>query len=321
MPEKFAPARWRPAPASAGPATPLTVDVVHPVDGAGAEDVLVRPDGHVVTGVADGRIFAVNPDNGSYKLVADTGGRPLGIEQHPDGGLVVCDAARGLLYVSPEGDVRTLYDQDLTFTNNAAVAADGTIYFSDSTRRFTVDSWMGDVIEHQRTGRLLRRTPDGQVDVVADGFAFANGVALAPDESFVVVAQTSDYDLQRITLTGPDQGARTRFGGALPGFPDNIAMGDDGNVWIAIAAPRVPALDFLGPRHPAWRKLVWALPDALKPKEKPVIHVRALALDGSIAHDRFGRHPDFGNPTGVRRAGPHVWLGSLFHPAIARFTL
>ncbi|GAB3869917.1 hypothetical protein GCM10029964_003250 [Kibdelosporangium lantanae] len=205
MPEKFAPARWRPEPALTGPATPLVVDVVHHVDGAGAEDVLVRPDGRVVTGVADGRIFAVNPDNGSFELVADTSGRPLGIEQHPDGGLVVCDANLGLLYVSPDGDVRTLYDEGLTFTNNAAVAADGTIYFSDSSSRFGVAEWMGDVIEHQRTGRLLRRTPDGQVDVVADNFAFANGVALAPDESFVVVAQTSEYDLQRITLTGPDQ--------------------------------------------------------------------------------------------------------------------
>ncbi|MFD1049074.1 hypothetical protein ACFQ1S_27830 [Kibdelosporangium lantanae] len=37
--------------------------------------------------------------------------------------------------------------------------------------------------------------------------------------------------------------------------------------------------------------------------------------------DRFGRHPAFSNPTGVRQSGNHVWLGSLFHPAIARFSL
>ena len=74
---------------------------VIPVPGAGAEDVVVAtsgPDeGSVFTGTEDGAIFRVSPDGDRIDRVAHTGGRPLGIEFAPDGRLLVCDAARGLL--------------------------------------------------------------------------------------------------------------------------------------------------------------------------------------------------------------------------------
>ena len=78
---------------------------VHPVPSMGAEDVLVGPDGTVFTGTEDGAIWALDPATGSTRRVADTGGRPLGIELLPDGDLLVCDAKRGVLRVSP-GDRR-----------------------------------------------------------------------------------------------------------------------------------------------------------------------------------------------------------------------
>src|SRR5438874_13784381 len=69
------------------------------VGGTGPEDVLVDRDGLVVTGVADGRLLRVRPETGLVEGIADTGGRPLGIELLPDGRLLVCDARRGLLAV------------------------------------------------------------------------------------------------------------------------------------------------------------------------------------------------------------------------------
>ena len=56
---------------------------VHPVPSMGAEDVLVAPDGTVFTGTEDGAIWALDPATGSTRRVADTGGRPLGIELCP----------------------------------------------------------------------------------------------------------------------------------------------------------------------------------------------------------------------------------------------
>ncbi len=107
--------------------------------GLGPEDVVVDAAGQVFTGLADGRILRVLPADGSFAVVADTGGRPLGLELLPDGGLLVCDARRGLLRVDTgSGDVSVLAG-GFTFCNNAAVAPDGTVYFTASSARFGVD--------------------------------------------------------------------------------------------------------------------------------------------------------------------------------------
>ena len=67
---------------SAVPLPPLRVlDVV----GHGPEDVLVDLSGHIVTGVADGRLLRLSPDGRHIEVIADTGGRPLGLEWLPTG--------------------------------------------------------------------------------------------------------------------------------------------------------------------------------------------------------------------------------------------
>lgn len=316
------PVRWTP-PAVAPSTDPVAPSGLRVLDtsGHGTEDVVVTPDGRVVTGVADGRLLAVDPSSGRETLVADTGGRPLGVEVHPDGGLVVCDAVRGLLHVADDGAVTVLADGfegvRFVFCNNAAVGRDGTIWFSDSSTRFGIEHWRGDLIEHRPTGRLFRRDPDGSLTVLLDDLAFANGVALAADESFVVVAETGAYGLRRVWLTGGRAGTSEPFGTVLPGFPDNISTGDDGNVWVAIASPRDAALDLLLPRAPLLRTIVWALPQRLQPQPKRLIRVQAFSPAGELVHDVAGDHPRFGMPTGVRQVGDVVWLGSLESPTVA----
>src|SRR6266540_3313910 len=220
------PVVWQPpaipdrARASSGP-QPLPPVRRLEVDGAAPEDVVVDGAGRVVTGVDDGRLLRVGPD-GRVEVVADTGGRPLGIELLGDGRLLVCDARRGLLAVDPETSaVEVLVDrvagEPMRFCNNAAVAADGTVYFSDSSRRFGIDHWRADLLEHSGTGRLLRRDPNGEVEVLLDGLQFANGVALAPDESFVAVAETGAYRLTRLWLGGERAGERDLLVDDLPG--------------------------------------------------------------------------------------------------------
>ncbi len=179
--------------------------------GAKPEDVVFDAAGRLYAGVEDGRIWrwpAGFPDDGTAGLFADTHGRPLGLEADPrDDTLIVCDAYRGLLRVEENGHVRVLADsyggRRLKFTNNAAVAADGTVYFSDSSTRFRIEHYKQDLLEHRANGRIFRyRPPAAGLDLIADGLYFPNGVALAPDESFLLVAQTGGYDILRIPLTG-----------------------------------------------------------------------------------------------------------------------
>lgn len=299
------------------------LDVVQ-VNGRGPEDVVVDK-GHVFTGVDDGRILRLTPDGRRLDTIADTRGRPLGIEIHPDGRLLVCDAARGLLLVERvSGEVEVLVERGpgLRVCNNAAVAGDGTVYFTDSTNRFDLEYWKADLLEHRGTGRLLRRDPDGTVETVLDGLHFANGVALAPDESYVIVAQTGAYRLEKVYLTGERQGRSEALVDGLPGFPDNISTGSDGLVWIAMASPRILTLDLASQLHPALRKAIWALPEPLQVKEKRVVWVRAVdGVTGRTVHDFHDTRPDYHMVTGVREAEGTVYLGSLAERAIARFEI
>lgn len=291
--------------------------------GERAEDVVVAADGSLFTGVEDGRVHRVDPATRRVETVADTGGRPLGVEVLPDGRLLVCDAERGLLRVDPvSGAVDVLVDavegSRLVFCNNAAVAADGAVYVSDSSRHFSITSWRAEVLEHSCTGRLLRRDPDGTIDVLLDGMAFANGVALAPDESYVAVAETSAYRVTRYWLSGPWAGTSDVLVDNLPGFPDNLSTGADGLLWIALPSPRNALLDLVSPRNPLLRKAVWAMPERLQERlEGRTTWVMAIDGDGAVVHDLQAPGRAYPMVTGVRQHEGKLYLGSLAKGAIA----
>ncbi len=295
---------------------------VLPVPAMGAEDVVVAADGTVYTGTEDGTIWAVEPTTGNVRRVADTGGRPLGLELFDDGDLLVCDAQRGLLRVSPTtGAVVVLCDRvdgrAMKFCNNAAIGSDGTIWFSDSSLHFGVARWKDDFVQDTRTGRLVRRDPDGTITVVLTGLAFANGVALAADGSFVCVAQTRGRDVVRHWLTGPRAGERDTLVSDLPGYPDNISRGSDGLIWVTIASPIDPLVERLGSAPLALRKLVTKIPEALQPKPKHTIRVQAFDQAGARVHDLDIDHVGYHMVTGVREHGGRVWMGSLHEPSVA----
>lgn len=298
---------------------PLTVI---PVPGPGAEDVLVGGDGRVWTGTADGGLHVHDPGDGSVTTVTTTGGRPLGLEWLPDGRLLVCDALRGLLAVDPVGGrVETLATEadgrPLRFTNNAAVEADGTIWFTDSSDRWGIEDWKNDLIEYTRSGRLVRRTPDGRTTTAATGLDFANGVALSPDADAVYVAETGSRRIRRLDLSGGDPGPAGPWAEDLPGHPDNIALGSDGLVWVTIASPTDPTLALLQRGPALLRGLVLRAPEPLKPRPKRTARVIALDEQARMVHDLEFEATRWHLATGVREHRGRVWLGSLLEPAIA----
>jgi sugar lactone lactonase YvrE len=279
-------------------------------------------EGAVFTGTEDGSIFRVSHDGDRIERVARTGGRPLGLEIDPDGRLLVCDARRGLLRVDPSaGGVETVTDRvgglPMVFCNNAAIHTSGDVWFSDSSTRFGIDHWKDDLVQDTRTGRLLRLATDGTVEVVLDGLAFANGVALAADESFVAVAETGARTVVRRWLTGERAGARDYLCQDLPGYPDNIARGSDGLIWISIASPTDPVVERL--QHgPMWlRRQVTRIPEPLQPKPKRTVRVQAYDDSGLLVHDLDVPSGGYHMVTGVREHDGRVWVGSLHEAAVA----
>ncbi|WP_280266318.1 SMP-30/gluconolactonase/LRE family protein [Nocardia wallacei] len=289
---------------------------------AGPEDVVVAPDGRILTGVTDGSILAVDPKDGAVEQIAHTGGRPLGLHAEPDGSLLICDSERGLLRLdkphgTPEVLVAEVDGQRLTFASNVVADSDGTIYFSASTRRYSLDNYMGDFFEHSGTGRLFRRHPDGRVETLLDGLQFANGVVLAPDRSCVLVAETAAYRVARYRLTGPQAGTSDYLVENLPGFPDNMGLGSDGLAWVTLVTPRNPLLDRLLPMPGVLRRIVWAIPAALQPKPARTAWVQAFDFTGALVHDLQREGGDYALVTGVAERAGTLYLGSLVESAIA----
>ena len=293
-----------------------------PLGGRAPEDVLVDQDGRVYAGLEDGRVVRVSAPGAPVETVAELPGRPLGLEFLGPDELLVCASDAGLLAVAlADGRVRALVERvdgrPLLGCNNASVAGDGTIYFSESSTRFPVPRWREDLIEQTRTGRLYRRTPDGVVAELLDGLDFANGEALAADDSFVVVAETGSCRLQRVWLAGERAGHAEVFVADIGGHPDNVALGSDGLLWVAIAGPRAAALERVQRLPPAVRAIARRIPERLQPRPDPAIGVVAVDETGSVVHELRGALAGFEMLSAVREVGGTLWLGSLSSDALA----
>jgi sugar lactone lactonase YvrE len=248
--------------------------------------------------------------------VATVPGRPLGLEFLGPDEVVVCASDAGLLAVALDGGrVRTLADRHdgrpLRAVNNAAVAPDGTVYFSDSAELYTIAEWRTDLIRRTRGGRLLRREPDGTVAELLGGLEFANGVALAADGSYVAVAETATRRVRRVWLTGERQGRDEVLVDGLPGYPDNLSLGSDGLIWIALPSPRTRVLSAVQTLPGPVRALVSRVPERLQPQPRPTVAVVAVDDAGRPVHDLRGRIDGFRMLTGVRETGGRLWCGAL----------
>jgi sugar lactone lactonase YvrE len=323
---RIKPTRWTPptAPADAGRTSataPLVITRRLGTGGHGPEDVVFDAQGDVVTGLRDGSIVRLDPTTGARTVLANTGGRPLGLEAGADGSVLVCDHDRGLLRVRPDGGVELLVDsvdgQPLTFASNVVQSPEGTIWFTTSTSRWDLDQYEGDMLEHSCTGRLVSLDTDGTVTTLVRGLAFGNGLVLAPDASHLLFAETGRYRVSRHWLTGSRAGTTDVLIDSLPGFPDNMSLGSDGLLWVSLPAPRNTLLDRLLPLPGFLRMLVWNLPAALRPKPAPIAWVMAFDLDGRVVHDLRSDKASYGFVTSVAERDGLVVIGSLHEDDVA----
>jgi len=314
--------RWQPPQIDPLPDFGAAELTVVPVSGNAPEDVVVDAHGRIWTGVDDGRIVRISPA-GDTTVVGRTTGRPLGLAVAADGRLLICTSPGGLFAMAPDtGAVQPLVEQvdgrPLRFCSNVTEMPDGTIYFTESTSAFSYAHFKCAVLEARPRGGLFRRDPDGAVHTVLPELYFANGVTPTADGSALVIAETLSRRLIKYWLTGPRAGTVTTLRANLPGHPDNLSTGADGRIWVAMVSPVNAAAEWLAPRAPLLRKLLWRLPDRLQPQIKP--EVWAVAFDPDTGEPVAGlrtEHPSFGMVTGLVEADGRLWLGAIGAPAVA----
>lgn len=292
-------------------------------DGVGPEDVAVDALGRIYGGLHDGRIIRILPGGEQETFTLIQGGRPLGLHFDASGNLIVADAWKGLLSVSPEGDITVLTTEyggvPFAFTDDLDIATDGKIYFSDASDTYGQPDYRLDLLEARGHGRLLVYDPATKTtEQLLDGLYFANGIGLSQNEDFVLVNETGRYRVTRYWLKGENAGTSDVFIANLPGFPDGISANRAGIFWLAIPSPRNPLMDTIHPL-PWAKSLVSKLPTFLQPSAIPQGTVLALNEDGEVVqafHDSDGSKVYM--ITSAEQVGDTLYLGSLEAPQIVR---
>jgi gluconolactonase len=200
------------------------------------------PDGTLVcTSVADGALERVHLDDGRVERVAVVNGGANAAQLASDGGFVVTqnggidfekaglypdDAPEyrpvtpGIQRVDATGAVTYLADDGFLAPNDLVVAANGTLWFTDPHSYPPPPEPMG---------RVHTMDPDGSTRVVAEGFAYCNGIALEPDGMPVVVEAQG---LQRLHSDGREWIVESLGDASGDGF----CVDTEGRFYVAVTA-------------------------------------------------------------------------------------
>ncbi len=333
-PVPFEPVSWNPpdAPELAGSLTPnralAGVNRLLKDFGKGPEDIAFDEKGNLYTGFEGGQIVTLPENGSSARVFANTNGRPSGMVFDKHGNLIVADAMKGLLSVARNGEAKVLATRaggiPIHFADDLDIGPNGSIYLSDAS---IYQDMVLDIVEHGGKGRLIRYNPSSKkAEVLLKGLQFANGVTVARDGSFVLVAETLAYRIRRFWLKGPRSGEVEIFANNLPGFPDNINLTARGTVLVALPSPRSKLLDDTASK-PFTRKLLFRVAIASKifpfletPQER---YGFVIELDGNGRIIRSFHDPDgkVAFVTSATERNGKLYLGSHIEPSIAVVSL
>jgi sugar lactone lactonase YvrE len=294
--------------------------------GQGPEDVAIDSAGFIYAGVKDGYILRISPDGKQQNIFANTNGRPLGLHFDNKDNLIVADASKGLLSINTSGEITPLSIRadgiKYKFTDDVDIASDGKIYFTDASHKFGPENTTLEFLESDHNGRFMVYDPaTEETKVLLDHLFFANGVAVAKDQSFVLVVESTRNRILKYWLSGINMGKSEVFIDSLPAIPDGISTASDGTFWVGMVSKRSAVLDIFS-SMPAIRKAISRIPPMLLPKPKPAATAMQLSSDGKIL--RYLEDPEginTRNVSSVQEANGFLFFGSYSSNTITKLKL
>ncbi|PIN09897.1 putative alkaloid synthase/Surface mucin Hemomucin [Handroanthus impetiginosus] len=292
------------------------------------EDIAYDPKtGEIYTGCLDGWVSRVRLNGSASEAVVEkwvnTGGRPLGIAHGVNGEVIVADANKGLLNISRDGVIELLTDEaeglKFKLTDAVDVGPDGILYFTDASYKHTFEMNVLDLVEGRPNGRFLSYDPSTkETQVLVKDLYFANGVAVSPDQTFVIFCETAMRRCKRYYIQGPRKGSVDIFVENLPGLADNIRYDGEGQYWIGLTTEQ--HMFELYKRYPSIRKIIGMMEKYTgRPHTEKNGGVIAVDLDGKPTahyHD-----PDISLVSSGVKIGDHLYCGSLVRSYIVRLNL
>lgn len=321
-PEGFDAQAWQP-PQNPGLLTTLppnhrlaAAEAIGPHEWDNPEEIALDARGRVYAGTVSGHIQRLKAD-GHAELFAQLPGQVLGLDFDAGQNLYACVDRHGLWRVDPQGKGELVTDsyegRKFGLLDDVKVGADGLVYFTEATDKYTMATHLRDVLEGVPRGHLFRYDPIRKTsEQLMDQLGFANGVAVAADASYVLVAETTRYRIRKYQLTGPEAGRNSIFMDNLPGFPDGLSRAPDGHFWVAFVSARSSLLDTVHPK-PFLKNILASLPPDLLPREKPYGLIASFNQQGQwlqSLHDPKGKTVP--GITSVEERDGRLWLGSLY---------
>jgi sugar lactone lactonase YvrE len=172
-------------------------------------------------------VLALDPDGHTETLVTVDGMMPFCLDRRPDGRLLVLTEA-GLMAKEPDGTLSVFADLDglSDFAwNDIVVDGRGNSYINNIGFEFGGEF---------APGLIALVTPDGSARQVADGLAFPNGMAVTPDNSTLIVAESYGGVLTAYDIDKDGSLSGRRVWADLAGAaPDGICLDAEGAAWFA----------------------------------------------------------------------------------------
>ena len=167
--------------------------------------------------------------NGIVLKAFDTAQHPVGLGWDTSGTLVISTLARRLLrYDGRAVDEGIDLGEHVPHNGNDLVTdARGRAYYG------SVGAPMDAPGEFTEAGSIVFVDSDGTARTVAGGLSFPNGMALTPDGSTLIVAESVGRCLTRFRVAADGSLSDRALFAALDTIPDGICLDADGSVWIA----------------------------------------------------------------------------------------
>ncbi|KAK7388810.1 hypothetical protein VNO78_23637 [Psophocarpus tetragonolobus] len=254
-----------------------------------------RNEGGPYVGVSDGRILKFGAPNEGFKEYAFTSpnrnkticdgladfsevqarcGRPLGLRfNHVTDELYVADAYSGLIKIGPNGGAPTQLfngiqpqqgndNTTIQFLDGLDIDINtGIVYFTQASANYRFKDIQTLESSRDQSGTLFSLDPrTNETRVLMRGLAWASGVAVSRDGSFVLVSEYLANRIQRFWVRGPRANSSELFV-QLTVRPNNIRINPRGEFWVAVNG-------VLGPNPPPRPAI---LPGALRISENGIV--------------------------------------------------
>ncbi len=175
------------------------------------------------------QVIALDGDGG-HEVVARVDSFPMCIDFLPDGSLLVVDSAqRQLVRWAADGSLLPYADLSGVSKkpwNDIVVDGQGNAYVNSIGFDFPGGEFA--------PGFVVLVTPEGEVRQVADGLAFPNGMAITPDGTTLIVAESYANCLTAYEISADGSLGERRVWAETPGdHPDGICMDAQGALWYA----------------------------------------------------------------------------------------